>query len=194
MRQLVAISVLVACVGCTETKTVPTAPASTQPTTVAPETPSAAAPNLSQDDTLQDPPETTAKSKAVPKVESAQDKRIREFKEKVSEYLAEARAGAKLLALGPSLSQARKKAEQITDLYTHLPDVPVDVPKHETVAKRLKNINGSFAVAEATVQLQIQAASLNSAELIEKTRSSIEMIAKDIKAFCSEIEMYLATK
>jgi hypothetical protein len=64
------------------------------------------------------------------------DPRLQAFREKVAHYLEEARIGAKLLTLAPSLADAREKARHITDLYTRLPDIPPEVDPTGKVAER----------------------------------------------------------
>ncbi len=116
--------------------------------------------------------------------------KVQILKEKAAHYLAEARAGAKLLGLGVSVKQARDKSEQITDLYTHLPDVPTDLDLTGEIATRLKNINGSFAVAVEAVKLRDSSAGLGAA-LLTKIEKQIEKTASDIKGFADEIEAKL---
>ena len=195
MKRIIAIATLTALVGYSDSATLRSqlAPVATQPpTAVIPKRTDSVQPTAVPSTLPQDRP--TVAQQASPAVESPADKRLREFKEQVANYLSQARAGAKLLTLAPSLAQVRKKSEEITELYTHLPDVPDSIAQRKTVAMRLKNINGSFAVAEATVKLQIQAASLNSAELIQNARNNIGMVANDIKKFCTEIEDLSATQ
>jgi predicted RNA-binding Zn-ribbon protein involved in translation (DUF1610 family) len=72
---------------------------------------------------------------------------VRAFKAKVAQFIGEARAGAKLLTLAPSLDQAPAKSEQIADLYACLPEVPPEIDRTGEVAGKLKNINSSFVLA-----------------------------------------------
>lgn len=137
-------------------------------------------PRPGSESAIVDPPKVKPTPAVEPPKEAANEKRLREFREKVAHYLSEARAGAKLLSLAPSLAQARKKSEEITDLYTRLPDVPVEIKQHELLATRLKNINGSFFAAKTILEID------------SKADAETAKIANDVRGICTEIEGLMA--
>src|SRR5688572_23999494 len=60
-------------------------------------------------------------------VSDVQSERVRKFKAAVAVYLEEARVGAKMLTVVPSVADAENKARQIKELYTRIPDVPAEI-------------------------------------------------------------------
>lgn len=120
--------------------------------------------------------------------------KVLEFREKVAGYLTEARAGAKLLTLAPSLEQVKAKAAVITDLYTRLPDVPPEVDATGVVAGKLKNINGSFAVAESFAEYRARFARGGSVEGVKKADESLAQSAENVRKVADEIEARVGLK
>jgi hypothetical protein len=152
----------------------------------APQTP----PVVAQPDATKSRPIAAVVPKPLEK--PAESKKVRAFKEKVAHYLEEARAGTKLLTLAPSLSEAKGKAEHITDLYTHLPDVPSELDPTGEVAERLKNINGSFAAGEFFIQTAKEFQRLGATKEWKKIHEEdIPKLVKEVKGYCEEIESRL---
>ncbi len=129
-------------------------------------------------------PAAKAQSGAAPQV-PAEDPKVKAFKEAVAHYLAEARVGAKLLTIGPSLAQVKEKSAHITDLYTRLPDIPPGLDPTGKVAERLKNINGTLAVAEGFVGL------IDSSNAKKIYDEELPRIAREVNEFAVEIERKL---
>lgn len=119
-----------------------------------------------------------------------ESKKLRAFKEKAAVYIDEARAGAKLLTLAPSLKEVSTKATQITDLFTHLPDVPTEIDATEETASKLHRINGQFALAEGYVKTIIDAKKLGTDGDYPIAVSNIELakIIKTVKQLADELE------
>jgi hypothetical protein len=121
-----------------------------------------------------------------------ESRKVKTFREKVAKFIEEARAGAKLLTVAPSLDEIKAKSVQITDLYTHLPDVPPEIDSTGDVAKKLKTTMGSFAVAEFDLKLSNQAErSMTGAELLDfmkKTHDECHKIADEVNRIADEIE------
>jgi hypothetical protein len=133
----------------------------------------------------------TATAPAAVPEKPKESKKVTVFKEKVTNYLAEARAGAKLIELAPSVNDMRAKSKEITDLLTHLPDVPTEIEDAEHISTRLKNINGSFFVAVQYAGLSVDAVKLKSPELIKSTGENFLKTAKTIREAADEIEKKL---
>ena len=114
------------------------------------------------------PAATTQPSPQPPK----ENPKVRIFREKVAQFLDEARAGAKLLTLFPSVDQASAKADQIEDLYAHLPEVPPEIDPTGEVAKKLKEIDGLFFLGRGYAKLALEYASFNNTDGIKKSYGS----------------------
>lgn len=176
MKTLFPALVLVAFCGC--------GTATTPPTTAAP--------------TNTEPPAQHAtKTPAVPKPQPSpppeppkQDPKLAAFKAKVAHFLSEARAGAKLLTAGPSLSEARAKASHIKDLYSRLPDAPREIDPSGDVAKNLKQINAQFGAGELAVKLSDDFVRLKSKDGIKKAHETCLKIAAEIRKLADEVERF----
>lgn len=68
-----------------------------------------------------------------------------EFRVKLGAYLAEARAGAKLLEARPTASEVDQKAQKVKDLYTRIPDVPEGMGDKRFFAVEFLAIDNGFA-------------------------------------------------
>lgn len=120
---------------------------------------------------------------------------VTEFKAAVKHYLAEARAGAKLIELAPTVADMRAKSKEITELLTHLPDVPASIEDAEFVGKRIKNINGSFNIAVEFASLAVQANGLKKGgDLAKSTAEKFLNTATSIRDACNDVESKLALK
>lgn len=120
---------------------------------------------------------------------------VTEFKAAVKHYLAEARAGAKLIELAPTVADMRAKSKEITELLTHLPDVPASIEDAEFVGKRIKNINGSFFAAVQFGELAIKASGLKKGgDLAQSTMDEFLKSAKRIREACNDVESKLELK
>jgi hypothetical protein len=129
---------------------------------------------------------------APPVITAKPDPKVEAFKQKVANYLEEARVGAKLLKMAPSLADANEKSRHITDLYTRLPDIPEGLDPTGKVDERLKNINGSFAAAAVFVKLGLDFQRLNATEEWKKIYEvQLPGVAKEVNDFASEIERLL---
>lgn len=117
------------------------------------------------------------------------DPELQEFRDKVDEYLEEARIGTKLFSLAPSLAEINEKARHITNLFTRLPDIPPGVDPTGKVAEKLKNINGAFAVAETHIKIANDFKRLNAIEEFKKIHEvDLPKLAEDVKKFSEEIK------
>ena len=130
-------------------------------------------------------------SKVASMSEVASKKDAEAMKEKMVIFLSEVRAGAKLLTLVASTQQVNEKSNQITDLYTHLPDIPVHLDPRGEVTERLKDINELFTVAVEYPELIARAERNGSEELIMRSTNDLKEIVNDIKKFADEIESKL---
>jgi hypothetical protein len=134
----------------------------------------------------QEPKLPQSKPSAEPPNES---RKVRVFKEKVAHFIDEARAGAKLLTLPlSSLDEARTKSKQITDLYTHLSDVPPEIDSTGEVAKKLNGINTLFGVGELAVKLRTDNAHHGYRDLFNKSHEECKDIADNVRKLADEIE------
>ncbi|MBN9521937.1 hypothetical protein J0H58_26045 [bacterium] len=135
------------------------------------------------------PDATPASDAAKPKASPSSNRpEVVAFREKVAVYLTEARAGAKLLSLDLTVERARAKSAQMTDLYTHLPDVPPEVDTSGEVAGRLKNIHGAFTAARMMAESRAELGRLGSLEGIKKADESLAKVAADVRTMADEIE------
>lgn len=116
---------------------------------------------------------------------------ITTFRESLSQFLVEARAAAKFFTLAPAVESANSKAEQIADLYAHVPDVPDGIDDRESLAEKIKSINGSIAACGLMIRHRDRARRLENAEGL-KLAAQIDIdLAKstsDIRDRCDEIE------
>lgn len=114
----------------------------------------------------------------------------KEFREKVATYLAEARAGAKLLAGDPSVRDVTKKAEKVATLYAGLKDVPPSVDTTGNAARFIKGIHDAFPIAVDLTTSRAEAKKLGAAgEKVEMTAAEGQLeLAKSIRAGADGLE------
>jgi hypothetical protein len=116
------------------------------------------------------------------------NQRLQPFKEQVGHYLSEARAGARLLTISPSLDEATTKSKQITDLYIHLPDVPPEIDSTGSVATKLKSITGVFAVGEDAVKVRLDAERQKNIDGFKKAHGECRNLAREVDKLADDIE------
>ena len=115
--------------------------------------------------------------------------KVREFKEKLGNYLVEVRAGTKLLALPPSLAQATAKCEQLEDLYAHLPDVPRGIAGTEYLDKDLKRINTKFRLVCDYLKMRIEVQELaEKSDYEEEIKKKYDLYIEDLKKAANDID------
>ena len=117
-----------------------------------------------------------------------EDPKIAAFKSKVGNFLDEARAGVKLFTVDSSYRAVKKKSEEITELFAHLPDVPNSIPESDEISKKLEAINTQFQVAVEFSKYAVELSQLNISEGVEKSLKSIKDAGDQIKGHCDEIE------
>lgn len=164
MRRFTRCVLLVLCVGCSKPTAAPVA----------------------------SPPAKAASASVETKpLESADDKKLKAYKEQVANFIIEARAGVKYIKVASTLGEVRKKREQITELYSHVPDAPDTFEKGDEVAKLLLRINSEFAELPDWVKLQIEYQNLRDAKKAAEMQQTVDKLSDSIKARCTELEKLL---
>lgn len=83
----------------------------------------------------------------------------RAYRDKVAEYLDEARSTAKLLTRSPAPDELRRRADRIGELLAHVPAAPTGIDTGGETAKLLQRIREVFE----TARLELAGANLKDA-------------------------------
>lgn len=116
--------------------------------------------------------------------------KARAFKEKLANFLEEARAGAKLLKLTPTptYQKVADKVSQLEDLYTHIPDVPKELDATGEIAKKLEAIHGLFAAAEFAAEQRVRLLKARLRNEAEGNEAQCKEFADRVEKLAAEIE------
>ena len=118
--------------------------------------------------------------------------KVRAFQSKVSLYLDEARAGAKLLSRDASMAELEAIEAKLSDLNAHLPDVPTGIDQPEKLTEKLERIETQFALGKGFARLLQSSRQLGDAESTEKTSAGVNEAIAEIKSLADEIEALLS--
>lgn len=111
------------------------------------------------------------------------------FKTKVREYLAEARAGAKLLSTAPKPEDSKKKREQLQDLYSHLPDPPKSLDSRGLFASGLRLVYLTYSVGDNDINKAWMLVEKNKSDEADRVLDiDLGKKVKELVRLCDEIE------
>lgn len=121
------------------------------------------------------------------------DPKIEKFKTQVVAYLDESRAGVKLIGITSDVKKLIEKSNQMTDLYSRLPDTPEIIPGSDQVSKDIKAILGMFGAAVQFAKIIEQFNRIGESDDANKTRQNLDDCAAEIKKLCNKIETAIQT-
>ncbi len=118
-----------------------------------------------------------------------------EFKAKVKTYAEESRAFAKLLETGPSRGQVISSTDKLMDLYTHIPNAPVELKSAAEISRNVEELKSQVSsYPEMTRRMLLYSESTSDIGKSEFKKLQ-ERYAKrivDIRKTCDDIEAALA--
>jgi hypothetical protein len=119
--------------------------------------------------------------------------RHRLFRERTLDFLTEARAGAKLLSLHPSVSEAVAKSQRVTDLYARIPEPPKGFDPHGTFGLLLRDIQSNFELAVVGVKIRDEAERREVPDAARGAQKTYEDHARLLRKWADQAEAKLAT-
>ncbi|WP_439630891.1 hypothetical protein [Gemmata sp.] len=122
---------------------------------------------------------------------SERDEKVAELKKRGAEYIAEARAGSKLLTSSPSVADAKKQAGKIRGTYSSLPPIPAGYKNGPELEKCFRAITDGFDQGEEMIGLASEFKEFKKTDKVNEMNNMVPKIARLIQAHCEYAETIL---